>query len=75
MAKEIEKLGIATVHLCTIIPISQTVGANRILPGVAIPNPTGNPNLDQQEEFMLRKNLMLKALESLKSSVEKQTVF
>lgn len=75
MAKEIEKFGIPTVHLCTIVPISQTVGANRILPGVAIPNPTGNPNLSQQEEFMLRKDLMLRALESLKSSIEEQTVF
>jgi betaine reductase len=75
MAKAIEELGIPAVHVCTIVPISETVGANRILPGVAIPNPTGNPNLSQHDEFMLRKNLMLKALDSLKSAIEEQTVF
>ncbi|NLB23521.1 MAG: glycine/betaine/sarcosine/D-proline family reductase selenoprotein B, partial [Clostridium sp.] len=43
MVKEIERFGIPIVHMATIITISQSVGANRIVPTVAIPHPTGDP--------------------------------
>ena len=35
MVKEIERAGIPVVHMCTVVPISLTVGANRIVPTVA----------------------------------------
>ena len=50
MVKEIERAGIPVVHICTVTPISMTVGANRIVPAVAIPHPLGNPALDKEEE-------------------------
>lgn len=75
MVKAIEAKGIPAVHVCTIVPISQTVGANRILPGVAIPYPTGDPGLSKDEELSLRKEMMLKALEALKTQVKEQTIF
>ena len=50
MVKEIERAGIPVVHICTVTPISMTVGANRIVPAIAIPHPLGNPALDQEEE-------------------------
>jgi len=50
MVKEIERAGIPVVHVCTIVPISLTVGANRIVPAVAIPHPLGNPDLSEKEE-------------------------
>ncbi|EQG75750.1 selenoB, glycine/betaine/sarcosine/D-proline reductase family protein [Clostridioides difficile DA00165] len=43
MVKEIERAGIAVVHICTVVPISLTIGANRIVPAVGIPYPLGNP--------------------------------
>ena len=49
MVKEIEKTGIPVVHMCTVVPISKTVGANRIVPTIAIPHPLGNPSLDAKE--------------------------
>lgn len=75
MVKTIEKFGIPAVHVCTIMPISQTVGANRIVPGVAIPHPTGDPSLEKEDEVALRKTLMLKALNALKNEIDEQTVF
>lgn len=75
MVKAIEKLGLPAVHVCTIVPISQTVGANRIVPAVAIPHPTGNPELDVKGELELRKELLSKALESLSVDISEQTVF
>ena len=63
------------VHMATIVPISLTVGANRIIPTVAIPHPLGNPELPENEERELRLNLVKKALGALQTEVEKQTVF
>jgi len=75
MVKEIERAGIPVVHMCTIVPISLTVGANRIVPTVAIPYPLGNPSLSQIEEKKLRRDLVRKALKALETEVHSQTVF
>ena len=75
MAKEIERAGIPVAHICSIITISQTVGANRIIPAVAIPHPLGNPRLSPEEEKELRRNLLKKALDALQTPIEEQTVF
>ncbi len=75
MAKEIERAGIPVVHICSIITISQTVGANRIVPAVAIPHPLGNPKLPLKEEKELRRNLLKKAFAALQTPIEEQTVF
>jgi glycine reductase len=63
------------VHVASIVPISLTVGANRIVPAVAIPHPLGNPVLPNKEESELRLNLVKKALRALQKEVDNQTVF
>ena len=63
------------MHVASIVPISLTVGANRIVPAVAIPHPLGNPALPEDEERELRLKLVKKALRALQTEVEKQTVF
>ena len=75
MAKEMERAGIPVAHICSIITISQTVGANRIVPAVAIPHPLGNPRLPLDEEKEVRRNLLKKALAALQTPIEEQTVF
>lgn len=72
--KEIEKV-MPVVHMATVVPISQTVGANRIVPTVAIPHPLGNPKMDAVEEKILRRQLVEKALSALSTGIEEQTVF
>ncbi len=63
------------VHMASIVPISQSVGANRIIPTVAIPYPLGNPTLSPAEEKKLRRGLVEKALKALGADVTEQTVF
>ena len=75
MVKGIEATGIPVVHMCTVVPISQTVGANRIVPTIAIPHPLGNPALDKEEEYKLRERLVDKALDALQTPISGQTVF
>lgn len=61
--------------MCTVTPISQTVGANRIVPTVAIPHPFGNPSLSQDDEYKLRYDIVEKGLQTLVTDVDGQTVF
>lgn len=75
MVKEIERAGLAVVHACSIVPISKTVGANRIVPTIAIPHPFGDPHLGAGEEKALRRTLVEKALKALVTTIDKQTVF
>lgn len=74
LVKEIEKV-MPVVHMCTITPVSVTVGANRIIPTVAIPYPLGNPNLHREEEVALRRKLVENALRALETEISEQTVF
>ncbi len=75
MVKEIERAGIPVVHICTVVPISLTVGANRIVPAIAIPHPLGNPALSAEEEKAIRRKLVEKAIMALETEVDTQTVF
>jgi glycine reductase len=75
LVKEVERAGIPVVHICTVVPISLTVGANRIVPAIAIPHPLGNPSLSMDEEKVLRRGILDKALKALTTEVDGQTVF
>ncbi len=61
--------------MASIVPISVSVGANRIIPTVAIPYPLGNPSLSPAEEKALRRKLVERALQALSTDVDGQTVF
>ena len=74
MVKEIEKV-LPVVHIATVVPISKTVGANRIVPAVAIPHPLGNPKMNTADEKKLRRALVEKSLKALETPVSEQTVF
>ena len=75
MVKEIERAGIPVVHICTVVPISLTVGANRIVPAIAIPHPLGNPALSKEDEKAIRREIVLKSIKALQTEVHGQTVF
>lgn len=74
MVKEIERK-LPVVHMCTIVPISQTVGANRIVPTIAIPHPFGDPSKTPEEEKAIRRSLVERGLKALQTEVTGQTVF
>jgi glycine reductase complex component B subunit gamma len=65
LAKEIERVGIPAVLITALVPTAQTLHANRIVPGVGITNPLGNPHLSREEEKALRKKIVLAALKRL----------
>jgi glycine reductase len=76
MVREIENAaGIPVVQIATIVPIMLTVGANRIIPGVAIPHPTGDPGRGPEGDRAVRRGLLERALRAIQTPVSEQTVF
>jgi glycine reductase len=76
MVREIEKTaGIPVVHIATIVPIMLTVGSNRIVPGVAIPHPVGDPTKDTEHDRKVRKELLKLALKAIGTEISEQTIF
>ncbi len=69
MAKEIDRVGIPVVQICTIVPIAETVGSNRIVKAEAIPWPVGNPNVSLEKEHEIREHIMEEARKSLTQNV------
>jgi glycine reductase complex component B subunit gamma len=55
--------------------IAVMVGANRIVRGVAVTNPTGDPQRNPSDEHARRRRIVERALAMLESPVEPQTVW
>ena len=76
MTREIEKeAGIPVVQIATIVQIMPTVGSNRIVPGVAIPHPVGEPAKGPEADKKARRELLMRALEAMTTSISEQTIF
>lgn len=68
MEKEIERAGIPAVQITNLVSVAENTGANRILPGRAIPHVFGDPSLPPEEERRLRRRLVEEALRLLASN-------
>ncbi|MCB7094826.1 glycine/betaine/sarcosine/D-proline family reductase selenoprotein B [Enterocloster sp. 210928-DFI.2.20] len=75
MVRETEAQGIPAVHVCTVTPISINVGANRVVPAMAIPYPTGNIELEKEDEKLFRRHMLDTAVEALATEITEQTIF
>jgi glycine reductase len=75
MAKELERAGLPTVLVTCLTNVAEMVGANRILAGVAIPHPVGDPGLAAADEQQQRQRLVLRALEVLTVPVDAPRLF
>ena len=68
-------MGIATVFVTALPTIAVMVGANRVLRGVSITHPTGDPSLAVGDEHALRRLLVERALDMLATDVQPATVW
>ena len=76
MTREIERVAdIPVVQIATIVPIMLTVGANRIVPGVAIPHPVGDPDRGLETDRAVRREILERALKAMETPIEEQTIF
>jgi glycine reductase len=75
MSKELEKAGLPVALVSAMFPVAQQVRATRIVKGVSIPHPCGDPTLPAELDARLRKQIVQTALEALKADVKEPTVF
>jgi glycine/betaine/sarcosine/D-proline reductase family selenoprotein B len=75
LAKEIERAGIPTVFVTALPTIATMIGANRVLRGVAITSPLGDPHRSPAGEQALRRVLVERALALLETEVDARTVW
>ena len=75
MAKEIERAGIPVAYVTTLTSLAEEIRANRIVAGVRIPHPVGNPTLTPDKEREVRSAVTRRALEVLTEAVEGPSVF
>jgi len=75
ISKELEDAGLPTALITVLTPTAQLVGARRIVPGLAITHPVGNPSMPAAMEKEWRRRIVLTALESLRAYVADAQVF
>ncbi len=66
---------IPTVFITALPTIAQMVGANRVVRGVAITHPTGDPSLAAGDEAALRIRILERAADMLGTEVDPRTVW
>ena len=67
LAKEIEKVGIPTVQICTMLEVAKSVGSPRIVPGKSVLHPLGDPAAGTEKEKQLRRDLVREAFAAVVS--------
>ena len=55
--------------------LAKQIGANRIITGVKIPHPCGDPTLPETADLALRREIVNRALGALQTDVSGPTVF
>ena len=60
---------IPVTQICTMIPVAKEVGSLRAIASGGIVSPTGNPELAPEKERAFRRELILRALQTLQQEV------
>ena len=56
-------------------PVAADLGANRVIRGVKIPHPCGDPTLEPSGDHALRVRLVSTAIDALGKKIDKATIF
>ena len=75
IAREFEKEGMPTAFITAVFSVAKQMGANRIIAGVNIPHPCGDPNLPAEADKAVRREIVKTALRALQTDVDGPTVF
>lgn len=75
ISKELDRAGVPVSMISAMFPLAEQVGASRIVKGVKIPHPCGDPSLPPEVDEQLRKSIVETALKALEEEVQDSTVF
>jgi glycine reductase complex component B subunit gamma len=68
---ELEQAGLPVAHICTMTPVAEMVGSNRVVAGNGIVHPVGDASLPAAEERAIRRGIVERALQLLSTPVVK----
>lgn len=75
IAKEIEREGTPVAHITAMSLLAKQVGANRVVSGVKVPHPCGDPHAFPETDHALRRRIVEVALDALQTDVDGPTLF
>lgn len=75
MVKEIEKAGFPIVHVANMIPVSESVGVNKLLKSYGIPYPWSDPNQTEEIQAEQRVELVREAVKVLGYDIAEPTTY
>ena len=70
-----EEAGIPTVNITAVPTVSKMIGVTRVLRGMSVPNVLGDHELPPEQEKALRKKMIRRALEILRTEVDEKQIF
>ena len=75
MSVELEPRGLPTALISALPPVALELGANRVVRGVKIPHPCGDPTADPATDHAVRLRIVRAALDALARDVTSPTIF
>ena len=75
ISKELDRAGLPVAVISAMYPVVEQVGASRIVRGVRIPHPCGDPSLSAELDGRLRREIVETALKALQSEVDGPVLF
>jgi glycine reductase complex component B subunit gamma len=75
IGKEIEREGIPVVQITTMTILGQQIGVNRVVAGRKVVHPCGDPDLSEEADREVRRNIVKTAFRALQTKVESPTIF
>jgi glycine reductase len=75
MSVEMERRGLPTALVSALPPVALELGANRVVRGVKIPHPCGDPTADALTDRAMRVRIVRAALTALSRAVAQPTIF
>jgi glycine reductase len=75
ISKEIERAGIPVALITAMVMVGKQTKSGRVIAGVKIAYPCGNPSLNPESDFALRKEIVKCALGALQTDVSSPTEF
>ena len=70
-----ERRGLPVAMISALPPVALELGANRVVRGVKIPHPVGEPNADPERDAAVRLEIVQRALRALATRIESPTIF
>ena len=75
MVKEIDRAGIPIVHITNLTPVAKVTGSNRIIPGIGLVSSCSDVLLSVEDQKIMQKKFMERALKAISTDITEQTFF